>query len=122
MREEWKYVLMECGGQCVLITGTCMMLLWRVVNLVTRLQVQWSIDVHTFRQEYAYSLQVYICTAVHMVQGLPVWLNNLDCIGTEQQLLDCPVINIRNGISYCTHYNDAAAQCAGEKDISVPAC
>ena len=51
-----------------------------------------------------------------------MWLNNLDCIGTEQQLLDCPVINIRNGISYCAHYNDAAAQCAGEKDISVPAC
>ena len=43
----------------------------------------------------------------------PVWLNNVNCIGVEQQLIDCPVIS--NNDSYCDHYNDAAVQCTGKK-------
>eukprot|EP00731_Ephydatia_muelleri_P036331 Em0237g5a len=39
----------------------------------------------------------------------PVWLNNVNCIGVEQQLIDCPVIS--NNEIYCYHYNDAVVQC-----------
>ena len=42
MREEWKYVLMELGEQCVLVTGISKMPLWCAVNLGMRLQVQGS--------------------------------------------------------------------------------
>ena len=46
----------------------------------------------------------------------PVWLNNVNCIGVEQQLLICPVFTMSNNdFLYCHHYNDAAVQCTGKK-------
>ncbi|KAL5468939.1 hypothetical protein EMCRGX_G030099 [Ephydatia muelleri] len=73
MREEWKYVLMELGEQCVLIlyigdfpsaSVVCGQLGYKAAGVL-------EYDAGTG----------------------PVWLRNLKCTGLEQRLLDCPVIN-----------------------------
>ena len=46
----------------------------------------------------------------------PVWLNNLNCVGIEQRLIDCPVTtSISYNDFYCDHFNDAAVLCTGKK-------
>ena len=42
----------------------------------------------------------------------PVWLQNLMCTGSEQQLFNCSVMATPN--EYCNHYNDAGVQCTGK--------
>ena len=99
------------------------MLLWYAVNLVTRLQVH--IDKCTCSM---LPVNVFICISPAGVflfaqYGLgtgPVWLNNVNCIGEEQRLIDCSIIKIPNTIFYCDHHNDAAVQCTGKEYSCVP--
>ena len=108
-------MLMELGEQCVLITGTFEMLLWYVVNLATKLQVH----VEKYVGCTCYCIHAYPLAGVFLYTYSPygpVWLNNVNCIGVEQRLIDCPVIKISNNdLLYCDHYNDAAVQCTGKK-------
>ena len=43
----------------------------------------------------------------------PEWLNDVNCIGVEQRLIDCPVSF--NHDFYCGHYFDTTVQCTGKK-------
>ena len=43
----------------------------------------------------------------------PVWLQNLMCTGSEQQLFNCSVM--ATTYAYCSYSNGVSAQCAGKK-------
>lgn len=43
-----------------------------------------------------------------------ILLDDLDCIGTEDSLLECPA-NVRNMDNHdCTHFEDAGVRCGGK--------
>ena len=42
----------------------------------------------------------------------PVWLNQVDCLGNESEILHCPHNGIGN-VGNCSHDQDAAVQCSG---------
>ena len=44
-------------------------------------------------------------------EGVPIWLDNVDCSGNEDKLIDCRRNEIVN--QNCTHNNDAAVICGG---------
>ena len=46
------------------------------------------------------------------MDGVPIWLYNLNCSGNEQELANCSVFKISYG--YCNHYNDATVRCPGK--------
>ena len=90
------------------------MLPWYVVNLATKLQAcePWMyVPVNVLCISPA-GVFFYAYSQYGPGTG-PVWLNNVNCIGVEQRLIDCPVIS--NNDAYCDHYNDAAVQCTGKK-------
>ena len=43
--------------------------------------------------------------------GLPIWLDELDCIGSESRLTDCPHNNWRTD---CTHSEDIGVECRAQ--------
>ena len=110
-------MLTELGEQRVLITGIFGMLLWYVDNLATKLQVhveKYACRMYLLLHSCISPAGVFLYTNRQYGLGTgPVWLNNVNCIGVEQQLIDCPVIS--NNDSYCSHYYDAAVQCTGKK-------
>lgn len=49
-------------------------------------------------------------------QGVdPIWLDNVNCIGTEARLADCSANTI--GVHNCAHFEDAGVRCEA---ISTP--
>ena len=40
-----------------------------------------------------------------------IWLDNVQCVGTETRLIDCPANTL--GTHDCTHTQDAGVRCAG---------
>ena len=47
----------------------------------------------------------------------PIWLDDLDCTGTEEYLSDCPHRGF--GIHNCQHYEDAGVVCEGQEAVHV---
>ena len=41
----------------------------------------------------------------------PIWLDDLQCTGTESSLLQCPHDGIGVAAYYCDHYDDVGVQC-----------
>ena len=41
--------------------------------------------------------------------GGRIWLDGVQCTGTERELIDCPASS--NGINPCTHDQDARVRC-----------
>ena len=41
----------------------------------------------------------------------PLYLDNVQCLGTEEHILDCP--SSASGLRFCAHFEDAGVQCAG---------
>ena len=53
-------------------------------------------------------------------QSMPIWLDNVQCAGTETSLLDCsrrdsPAVGVHN----CRHREDVGVRCAGERSGSA---
>jgi len=45
----------------------------------------------------------------------PIFLEGLDCDGTETSLLDC-TMDVELGLTLCDHSDDAGIKCFGEQD------
>ena len=72
-----------------------------------------------------YMLKIQVTSSTHIViyfagaQGVlfaaygqgtgPIWLDNVECIGTEARLADCPANAI--GSHNCIHFEDASVRC-----------
>ncbi|XP_035665849.1 uncharacterized protein LOC118409092 [Branchiostoma floridae] len=50
----------------------------------------------------------------------PIYLNNMDCAGTEMSLSDCPLLS--GGTDTCTHANDAGVECKDLDDCQPNPC
>lgn len=46
-----------------------------------------------------------------------IWLDNVNCVGTEGRLADCPANPI--GSHNCAHSEDAGVRCPGKSLISL---
>ena len=47
----------------------------------------------------------------------PIWLDDVQCAGTEARLIDCPSTNI--GSHNCIHFEDASVRCQPPPSILV---
>lgn len=45
----------------------------------------------------------------------PIWLDDVDCAGTEASLFDCPANAI--GDNNCGHREDVGVQCTAQPDL-----
>ena len=60
---------------------------------------------------------MYVSAAVALTSGFTngagqIWLDNVQCIGTETRLIDCPANALGN--HNCVHAEDAGVVCIGE--------
>ena len=106
---------MECGAQCVMMPGDHRMLKWSADSLVLPLQV---LEPHAllkclFEQLVGMSLTL---GAVALFTGfpngatnVPIWLDQVNCLGTETRLVSCPANPI--GQHDCSHIEDAGVRC-----------
>ena len=46
-----------------------------------------------------------------------IWLDNVNCVGTEGRLADCPANPI--GSHNCVHSEDAGVRCGGGKNLKL---
>jgi len=73
----------------------------------------WDIqDAKVVCQQLGYPDAVAAPRDAHYGQGTgPIWLDNVQCLGNESDLLMC----INNGIGYhnCKHEEDASVECSG---------
>ena len=117
MRVEWKCASMIPGEQCVMTTGTALMLLscvnsWDMevsicINLL--LKSFTCYPVYTDGRAYSYA---------HFGAGSgPIFLDDVHCRSRSSQLLECPSRPIL--IHDCTHLADAGVGCEGELHIVV---
>ena len=49
-----------------------------------------------------------------------IWLDDVQCLGTEPRLLDCPNPGI--GINDCSHFEDVGIMCGKPQYISIFGC
>ena len=47
----------------------------------------------------------------------PIFIESLDCHGSEQRLLDCTEVNLRRQL--CTHDRDISIRCTGRQSSCV---
>ena len=105
---------MTSGGQCVMTTGTILMLLWSASS--------W--DMHTLEVSesilcYTIFTTVFACSAVaysHAFFGVgtgPIYLDDVGCSSSSaSQLLECPSRPILT--HDCLHSADAGVGCEGK--------
>ena len=48
----------------------------------------------------------------------PIFLEGLECNGTETSLLDC-TMDVELGLTVCDHSEDAGIRCYGEQDLHL---
>ena len=108
-QEEWKFVSVVYGEQCVIIFGVLIMPelsaenldLWMIVRASCKKII--VIMIHFYVVARAFS-------RARFGQGEgPILLDGLQCTGEEESLLDCRHRGI--GIHSCGHYEDASVLC-----------
>ena len=79
-------------------------------------QLGYEVDNGQSKLHYNMDFQCIIAVSyhysAHFGQGTgPIWLDNLHCTGTEQNMLQCPNLGI--SIHNCGHSEDASIVCPG---------
>ena len=119
MKAGWRSASTMSGVLCVMTPGELQMLLWCVDSWDTQLKVYIVIvkkskkcdcsKIKNYR--YMSTDAVAFRNAHYGVGAGPIYLNNVDCSGSEKKLLDCS----RSMFSSCSggHWRDAGARCQG---------
>ena len=114
MKAEWRSASTMNGVLCVMTPGEVLMLLWCVDNWDTPLKVsscdQFNLD--TRAKMYFVPTDAVAFSGAHFSSGVgPIHLNNVDCSGSETNLIDCShssTVSCNNG-----HSEDAGVRCQG---------
>ena len=118
-RVEWKCASMTSGGQCVMIYGTALMLLWCANSwdmLSQEVSTLFLDTVGSLLIAYLLSLFVYIggrafSNAHFGIGSGPIFLDDVQCTSSSSQLLECPSRPILS--HNCLHSDDAGVGCEG---------
>ena len=97
----------------VISTLTLMMLKWLVDNWDMKWmedKVRIKILLHTF--QYLIAVRYYR-NGFYKQGNRPTWLNNLNCTGTESNLLECPRGSVIGYPSYHCSRSDVSVVCPG---------
>ena len=109
LQEEWKYVSVVSGEQCVTTFGIMMMLelsagnldMWMNVSSVQKIALVFTNIFHIVATAFSNA---------RFGQGEgPIHLDNIQCTGEEESLLDCRHRGIES--HSCGHYEDASVIC-----------
>ena len=119
---------MEHGEPCVMISGVQWMQVWPADNWASLETVSvycchCCCSIHTVlfvvQQSENVSFQVkslsYFTDAIAYSRAFygqgtgSIWLDNVQCTGTESRLFDCPANTV--GSHNCAHFEDAGASC-----------
>ena len=114
---------MTSGGQCVMTTGTALMLLWSVNSL----------DMHTLEVSQLYTISavtlmhlehLHVCAGgraysnAHFGPGRgSIFLDDVQCTSSANQLLECPSNPILS--HNCFHFADAGVGCEGTSHLCL---
>ena len=98
------------GVQCVMTSGVHLMLKWPADSWGSLPLVKYW---HTCTI-YCYSVLFFCAGAVALTTGFTngagqIWLDNVQCRGTETRLIDCPANPLGN--NDCSHIEDAGVRC-----------
>ena len=103
------------GEQSVTTCGAIKMRRLCVGNLDIQVWkfIQW-IEKQTYCTDYFCTAGTALSNAYYGQGNVSALLDNLNCLGTETSLLNCPNSGI--GVTSCTHADDASVQCTGKCD------
>ena len=69
-------------------------------------------DTYSYEQARQYTYPTFAQTLTqHRSPDIPIWMDNVRCLGTEARLVDCAFAGW--GLANCGHYEDVAIRCKG---------
>ena len=112
---------MTNGGQCVMTPGTTLMLLWSASSWDMHI-LEVSLCAKWIEKSISPFTSIYIggtaYTNAHFGAGSgPIFLDDVQCISTSSQLLECPSRPILS--HNCLHSADAGVGCEGSYVLHV---
>ena len=73
-------------------------------------------DAHVVCRELDFGPAVYARYNAYYGQGIgQIWLNNLNCVGTEQSIVNCSHRGWGSG--HCSHRDDAGVKCSSKGNL-----
>ena len=119
LKEEWRFVSAISGALCVMTIGIVMM------QWSPALSLDFHLQVYTFcTHNQMFIVRIFLlwlsCITGAVAFGFamfgagtgPIFLDEVSCVGTETNLLECS--NGRIGSNVCLHSEDAGVRCQGE--------
>ena len=110
LADVWRSATMVPGAQCVMTCGTLRMLELHVDSWDCPQQV----SLYSITNCNMHMLNYYTLVATPITTGFTkgifdIWLDDVQCAGTESQLIDCPARPL--GSEDCYHFQDAGVSC-----------
>ena len=126
MKAEWRSALAMSGVLCVMTSGEVLMLVLCVDNWDTLLKVRAIIYRLKNVSGWVHHLQIAMCmsagvvpfSAAHFGAGIgPIYLDNVECSGSESRLIDC----LYSSFVSCSrgHSEDAGVRCQGNISVLI---
>ena len=109
-REEWRYASMRHGVQFVMTCGPPWMQGWCAGNWASLQEVRFMLGPELIRGNcYAVLFPFSGATVATFGSGTgPIYLDNVQCLGTETTLSSCPY---DSDTSDCFHFEDTGVRC-----------
>ena len=111
------------GAQCVMTSGMLLMLKWSADSWDSLLQVR-IIHIVYCISYWCFAYLIAQCSGAAVRTSLlssgtgPIWLDDVQCVGTETRLIDCRANREHN----CLHTEDAGVICQRGMSELVVAC